>query len=287
MKKIIVSLIAVALVLLLLGCASSGLTILKSYEAQPEQLKRFDIDIKITPLSPKNMYDHPGLFRYSKMMIPVLFGNGDSYYPDGTHNQNWCYTFGDEDKTLLAFYVSITNNTSHELNIHDAEITLVKEGSEPVKAIRSVGDYSVQPVSEETVWPVSYINKDQSLVHYISYWEDRSLKSESELAFPYPVGYASMVLQQNRSDYQLINNKNTNILPDHTSTGLLVFGKLFDPQNLSDMTIVIDHLISDTDPSGKPVDNVKFEIPITYEPIDMFFDTKVKMWKEESQVVAE
>jgi len=61
---------------------------------------------------------------------------------------------------------------------------------------------------------------------------------------------------------------------------LLVFSAFYNPTDLPDLKIVFYDITTKTDAAGNPIEKAKFEFPLKYDKIDMFFDPVIKRWKE-------
>ena len=249
-----------------------------------------DVTINVKPLSPSTLYDYPELFQYKKDNVHPKHTQGYTmYYPKDSEGNFYCYTLGNEQFILTAFKVKISNNTPHILGMKDARIYLVVGDEEPIKATVHLGDPSLMKIDEAgNVFPKSGLDSDESVVHWVTYYEQESRKAQTGLPdfLKYPVGFAARVIQGNKHNYKLINDVSKEILPDFSYSGLLIFPSLIDP-SATEIKLVFYDITTKTDAAGNAIEKTKFEFPLKFNSIGMYKDPVTQKWIEGTPPVAE
>jgi hypothetical protein len=283
-----------SIVLTLAGCAggqkAAQVSLFPEYvlanSAEQTQAKSA-VTISVTPLGPSGMYEHPELFAFKKDELPDPIGGEPSfltYYKKDYQGQYWCYTFGAADQDLAVFSVEIENGTDHILRMKDARIYLEVEGHDPVAAVTKLGDPTLVPATNPAlkVIPKSAADGDESLIHWVTYWEQEAEKTRSKHTlmdglYKIPIGLRSQVILQNRPAYKLIADVGAEILPGKSMHGILLFPVTasFDTATLSFYDIS-----TKTDAAGNPTERQTFTFPVKLDRIQMQFDDKQeKRWK--------
>ena len=243
-----------------------------------------NVTIEVEVLSPSEAYGHPELFAFDIKQFPeshYTFGTM-SMFPEEAQGRRWCYTFGFGEKFLAAMRVKITNNTPHILRMKDSRIYFVVEGEDPMAAVTNLGNASLVnvPTSKgEARWlPRSFVESDNSLVHWLTHFEAEWDKSRKKglIKLNYPLGFASLVVQQNRKEYQLINDLSAEILPGFSREGILLFPAIVSWQ---EARLMFYDITTKTDAAGNPVEKTSFEFPLVREDVDIWFDREEKKWK--------
>jgi len=198
-------------------------------------------------------------------------------------------TFGVADQNLAVFRVEIQNGTDHILRMKDARIYLEVEDHDPIAAVTSLGNPTLQAVTDPNapykVVPTSATEGDESLVHWVTYWEreaerQRPKKTLFDNQYRVPVGLRSQVIAQNRTSYKLVADTNAEILPGKSFRGILLFPVVvsFDTATLSFYDV---H--TKTDAAGTPTEKQTFTFPVKLERVQMQWDGKQeKRWKKVS-----
>ena len=136
-----------------------------------------------------------------------------------------------------------------------------------------------------TVIPKSASEADESLVHWVTYWEQNAEKTRQKHTimdglYKYPIGLGSQVILQNRPAYKLIADVGAEILPGKTMRGILLFPVVvsFDTATLSFYDIS-----TKTDAAGNPTEKQTFSFPVKLDRVQMQFDAKQeRRWKKVS-----
>lgn len=247
---------------------------------EKEQTKS-NVTILVEPLSPSKTYNFPELFSfdYDQLNEAMKGLNTSAYFPKDLTGNSWCYTFGAGQNILTAFKVKITNKTPHILRMKDSRIYLVAEGSDPIAAVTKLGNPQLYTVNKKgDVLPKSAIDKDESLIHWITYYE---LKYEEDrpkgfLSYTYPIGIASQVILQNLRNYKLINDVSKEILPDFSYEGILLFPALV---SWDKVNLVFYDITTKTDAAGNPIEKTKFNFDFDLKTVNMWYDSAEKRWK--------
>ncbi len=241
-----------------------------------------NVTIEVDPLSPSKIYDYPELFSFNYDDLPEALQtlNLSSYYPPDLNGKRWCWTFGTGRFLLAAFKIKITNKTPHILRMKDARIYLVVDGEDPIKAVTFLGNPQLYRVGEqgESVLPKSAIDGDESLIHWVTYFEEQYEKERPKglLSMTYPIGLASQVIAFNKNAYKLINDVNKEILPDFSYSGILLFPHIISKKNVK---LAFYDITTKTDAAGNPIEKAKFEFPLKLESVNMWYDDMQKKWK--------
>ena len=252
--------------------------------AQARQTKS-NVTIQAEVLRPSESYSHPELFAFAIKQFPESHYNFStmSTFPEDAQGKRWCYTFGFGDSYLTALKVKFTNNTPHILRMKDARIYLVVEGESPITAVTELGNANLIPVTtskgKEKYLPKSYVNEDNSLIHWLTHFENEWDKSRKKgmLSFTYPIGFAALVVKQNSKQYKLINDLAVEILPNFSHEGILLFPAIVSwPQ----AKLMFYDITTKTDPAGNPIEKTTFEFPLALKEVDMWFDRAEKRWKK-------
>lgn len=278
---------------ILSSCASSGPIkiaywnyseyVLSSQNVQTEK----GLTVEVEVLTPKNMYNHPELFSFDLMDMPSNWRlNLSRSYPEGSDGKSWLYTLGFGNNFLTAMKVTITNKTGHILRMKDSRIYLRIEGEDPIKALTHYGSSRLKEIEVATLTgtkmiklPESYLNEDNSLIHWITHyeneWDKHRVKRLLELS--YPIGAASQVLSANKKYYKLINDVDREILPDDTYRGILLFPVIV---SFDQATLKMYDLTTQTDAAGNPTEKVTFEFKLKLNEDKMWYDRDQKKWRE-------
>ena len=252
--------------------------------AQARQTKS-NVTLEAEVLKPSEAYSHPELFAFDIKQFPESHFNfsTNNIFPEDAQGKRWCYTFGFGDKYLTALRVKLTNNTPHILRMKDARIYLVVEGESPIVAVTELGSADLRSVAvseKKQVWlPASYLAKDGSLIHWLTQFENEWDKSRKKgmLSFTYPVGFAALVVEQNRKNYKLINDLAVEILPNFSQEGILPFPAIV---SWSQAKLMFYDITTKTDPAGNAIEKTAFEFPLALQEVDMWYDSAEKRWKK-------
>lgn len=240
------------------------------------------LTIEMELLDPRTTYNHPELFTFQLTDLPSNWGiTVGAYYPDYL-GKRWCYTFGFEEN-LTVIKVKITNNTGHILKMKDARILMRVEGEDPIKAITKVGNTTlVETINSDgktILLPKSAILSDESLVHWITYFEDKwnQKRKKGFLSLNYIVGVPSQVIAVNKKSYKLIGDVDTEILPDDTYSGILLFPRLIggDPE----MTIKFYELVTKVDAAGNPTERTNFDFKFKLAEASQWYNRNLTKWE--------
>lgn len=242
-----------------------------------------NVTINVEPLSPSKTYNFPELFTFDYDQLPSAMRtmNVDLNFPADLNGKRWCYTFGAGRFLLTAFKIKITNNTPHILRMKDARIYLIVEGEDPIAAVTKVGNpqlYTVGEKANKKVLPKSAIDGDESLIHWVTYFEEMYEKERPKgfLSLAYPIGIASQVISQNMKSYKLINDVSKEILPGFSYSGILLFPYIVSKPKVK---LAFYDITTKTDAAGNPIEKAKFEFPLKLETVNMWFDDLQKKWK--------
>ncbi len=252
-----------------------------------DSVTKENVTISINVLKPSETRLHPDLFSFNDEYIDNSFSNAFYYYPKDNKGKQWAFTFGfGEKKILTALKVKITNNTSHILRMKDARVYLIvdDEGIEtPVGAVTNLGDptlvwrYPDNPKNKEKI-PRSAKTGDESLIHWVTYFENEweTSREKSFLDLPYPVGFVSQVINQNKKHYNLINDVSKEILPNFSYEGILLFPVV---SSFETAKLMFYDITTKTDPAGNPIEKTTFELYLDLTTSDMWYDKIDKMWQ--------
>lgn len=274
---------------LICSCASTNkiqTTELTEYSISPTELNnqiKSNVSIAVEVLRASEYEKHPELYRFNRKTIDSYFSNSLLYYPANSKGESWLYTFGtNAPYVLTVFKVKVTNNTPHILRMKDSRIYLIADGENPVAAVTKIGNPRLVKIDENgTLLPKSAIEQDDSLVHWVTYFEQEyeNNRKKSLIDFPYLPGLASQVIFQNIVNYKLINDLSLEILPDYTYEGILLFPKLV-YANLKNPKLMFYDITTKTDAAGNVSEKTSFEFPLKYETVNMWYDTVEKTWKK-------
>jgi len=251
--------------------------------AQGTQTKS-NVTIEVEVLKPSGAYSHPELFAFDIEQFPESHYNFATMtmFPKEAQGRRWCYTFGFGEKFLTAMRVKITNNTPHILRMKDSRIYFVVEGEDPMAAVTDLGNATLVNVptskGDARYLPRSFVDSDNSLVHWLTHFEsewDRTRK-KGIIKLNYPLGFVSLVVQQNRKQYQLINDLSAEILPDFSREGILLFPAIVSWQ---EARLMFYDITTKTDAAGNPMEKTSFTFPLVKEDVDMWYDKQEKRWK--------
>jgi len=252
--------------------------------AEGKQTKS-NVTIEVEVLKASEAYGHPELFAFDITRFPeshYTFGTR-ALFPEDAQGRRWCYTFGFGEKSLTAMRVKITNNTPHILRMKDSRIYFVVDGEDPMAAVTNLGHATPlvnvpTQKGEARYLPKSLVDADNSLVHWLTYFENEWDKSRKQglIKLSYPLGFASLVVEQNRKEYQLINDLAAEILPDFSREGILLFPAIVSWQ---DARLMFYDITTKTDAAGNPVEKTAFTFPLVKEEVDMWYDKAEKLWK--------
>ena len=229
-------------------------------DLQKQTKQNVTIQTKVIKLS--EFKNYPELFKFEKAKIAKFFKNGSLYFPETSKGERWCYTFGfGENDLLTAMEVKIKNNTPHILRMKDSRIYLIitEDGEKkPIKAVTKLGDTTPVPLypndkHSDIYLPKSAIDEDDSLIHWITSFEANWERNREKglIDFPYPVGFASQVIDQNKKNYKLINGIDVEILPDFSYSGILLFPVIVSYENPK---LMFYDITTKTDPAGNPIE---------------------------------
>lgn len=245
-----------------------------------------DVTVTVTPLGPSRMYEHPELFAFNKDQVAEPIAgliSFDTYHKKDFEKRHWCYTFGAGDKYVAAFRVEIQNGTDHILRMKDARIYLEAGDNDPFAAVTKVGDPTLVPTSvPEAPRPKSYQDQDESLVHWVTYFEALAERERPKERFfdsqkAIPIGIASQVIALNRQAYKLIADPSAEILPGRTLKGILLFPVVV---SFEEATLSLFDVHTQVDAAGNPVEKQTFTFPLRLNRVQMQFDDKKeKRWK--------
>ena len=241
--------------------------------------------IEIEPLDMRVSYNHPELYTFQLTDLPSSWGiNVGAFYPE-YQGKRWCYTFGFGEDLLTVMKVKITNNTGHILKMKDARMLMRVEGEDPIKAVTKVGDptlvdFVIPNGNGKTVLlPKSAIEKDESLVHWITFFENNwnQKRNKGFLSLNYIVGVPSQVIAVHKKNYKLIGDVDTEILPDDTYSGILLFPRLIggDPE----MIIKFYEFITKVDAGGTPTERTNFEFKFKLAEASEWFNRNENKWE--------
>ncbi|MDP2660955.1 MAG: hypothetical protein Q8R28_09525 [Dehalococcoidia bacterium] len=251
--------------------------------AQGTQTKS-NVTIEVEVLKRSEAYNHPELFAFDIKQFPESHYNFTTMgmFPEEAQGRQWCYTFGFGVNFLTAMHVKITNNTPHILRMKDSRIYFVVDGEDPMAAVTNLGNASLVNVptqkGDDRYLPKSFVDGDGSLVHQLTLFEaewDRTRK-KGLIKTTYPLGFASLVVQQNRKEYQLINDLSAEILPDFSREGILLFPAIV---SWDEARLMFYDITTKTDAAGNPVEKASFTFPLAKEVVDMWYDKAEKLWK--------
>jgi hypothetical protein len=289
------ALVLSSVVLALTGCAggqkAAQISLFPEYvlaNSTDQGQTKSAVAITVTPLGPSGMYEHPELFSFKREDLPEPIGGQPcfpTYYSEDYQDQYWCYTFGIGEQNLAVFAVQIQNGTDHILRMRDARIYLEVEGHDPVAAVTKLGDPTLVPASNPAlkVIPKSAAEADESVVHWVTYWEQEAEKTRNKHTimdglYKIPIGLRSQVISQNRPAYKLIADAGAEILPGKTLRGILLF-----PVTVSFDTAILSFydISTKTDAAGNPTEKQTFTFPVKLDRVQMQWDGKQeKRWKK-------
>jgi hypothetical protein len=246
-----------------------------------------DVTITVQSLGPSYLYDFPELFAFDpgKVAAPIAGGvNFGTYCEKDYEGRYWWYTFGCGENDLAVFQVAIQNGTDHILRMKDARIYLEVADHDPISPVTRLGDPTLVPgpTPAPAVLPKSAVDADESLIHWVTYFEQEAEKVRSKKTFldnrhVTPIGLASQVIGQNRAAYKLIADPTAEILPGRTLKGILLFPVLAD---FPSAALSFYEVHTKTDPGGNPIEKQTFVFPIKLNRVQMQWDgDKEKRWK--------
>lgn len=251
--------------------------------AQANQSKS-DVTVEVEVLKPSAAYDHPELFAFDIEELPESHHTfaTEKMFPEDDQGRSWCYTFGFGERFLTAMQVKVTNNTDHILRMGDSRIYLVPEGESPIAAVTELGNARLVGVTQgddTTYLPKSFVEQDESLTTVLTTFEREWDKNRDKglISLSYPLGFASLVVDQNRAQYKLINDLSVEILPNFSEEGILLFPTLV---SWPEARLMFYDITTKTDAAGNPVEKTSFEFPLALEDVDMWYDKEEKRWKK-------
>lgn len=187
-----------------------------------------NVTIAVEVLKPSESLKHPELFAFDIEQFPKshFTFSTSGMFPKDAQGRRWLYTFGFGGNYLTALKVKLTNNTPHILRMKDSRIYMVIPGESPTAAVTALGNGSLQNVgsSEKALYlPKSFLEKDGSLIHWLTQFENEWKQSRTSLISlgSYPLGFAALVVEQNRKNYKLINDLAVEILPNFSYDAFL------------------------------------------------------------------
>jgi hypothetical protein len=167
----------------------------------------------------------------------------------------------------------------------DARMLMRVEGEDPIKAVTKVGDptlvdFVIPDGSGKTVLlPKSAIAKDESLVHWITYFENNwnQKRKKGFLTLNYIIGVPSQIISVHKKNYKLIGDVDTEILPDDTYSGILLFPRLIggDPE----MSIKFYEFVTKVDPAGNPTERTNFDFKFKLAGGSQWYNRNESKWE--------
>jgi hypothetical protein len=156
-----------------------------------------------------------------------------------------------------------------------------EQGKRLIPAVTKLGNTNLVASDSRNprlLLPVSYEQKDESLVYWVTLFENELAKSipKGLMNIKYPVGLASQVIDQNTNNYKLISDPNVEILPDFSYQGLLLFPV---PVSYDSPKIMLYDLITKTDDAGNILNKTTFEIPLKKQTSNYWYDANIKRWE--------
>ena len=284
-------LLLLALAAFLASCASTAKIQTQhfaQYTVTPPEVAaqtKSNVTIEVEVLKPSESLKHPELFAFDIKKLPESHYNFSTMglFPADAQGRSWCYTFGFGDKYLTALKVKLTNNTPHILRMKDSRIYMVIPGESPVAAVTVLGNAGLQAVAvsdKKTLYlPKSFLEKDGSLIHWLTQFEQEwdQTRKKGLVSLTYPVGFAALVVDQNRKNYKLINDLAVEILPNFSYEGILLFPVVV---SFEEAKLAFYDITTKTDPAGNALEKTAFEFPLTLEQVDMWYDKTEKVWKK-------
>ena len=246
-----------------------------------------DVTITVQSLGPSHRYDFPDLFAFDPGQIaaPITGGvNFGTYCEKDYEGRYWWYTFGCGENDLAVFQVAIQNGTDHILRMKDARIYLEVPDHDPIAPVTRLGDPTLVPgpTPAPAVLPKSAVVADETLIHWVTYFEQEAEKVRPKKTFldnrhVTPIGLASQVIGQNRAAYKLIADPAAEILPGRTLKGILLFPVLV---TFEMATLSFYEVHTKADPGGNPIEKQTFIFPLKLNRVQMQWDgDKEKRWK--------
>ncbi len=245
------------------------------------------LTVEIIPLNPGLMHKYPKLFSWEKDRMPADWKiNLSTFYVRNTDDGKYYeYPFGAGGKFLNVYLIKITNKTGHIIRMSGVHIYLLVNGENPIRPVTNFGNASLVDVTPadasiyktKTLLPQSYIANDGSLVNWVTWiWgEWAKTRKKGFISFVYPIGLPSQILLQNRRSYNLINDVNSEVLPDFSYSGILLFPRLI-KDNVIDIKMY--DFPTKTDAAGNVTERSNFDFRLKLADGIMYYDLNTKKW---------
>jgi hypothetical protein len=274
------------------GAKTAQITLFPEYmlsEPAAGSQAKSDVTITVSPLSKAGMYEHPELFAFHRSEIAKEIADGinfEEYYKKDYEGKYWCYTFGVGEDQVAAFLVDVQNGTDHILRMKDTRIYMEVEGKDPIAAVTALGDPTLMPrPGTEPITPVvprSGLEGDESLVHWLTYFEEEAERKRKKETFfdsqkKVPIGLASQVILKNRQAYKLVADVGAEVLPGRSLKGILLFPVVI---SFDTATVSFYDVHTKTDAAGTPTEKQAFAFPLKLNRVQMKWDgEQEKRWK--------
>ncbi len=257
-------------------------------EEQFKSQSKGNINIMMEPISKTEIYKYDKYFKFKTDYVweGMSKFETEAYYPKDSNGDSWCFVFGSV-VTYPSFEVTIENNTDHILRMSDSRIYLISDNLDPIEPVKSIGKPQAKVMIETNAsgqsykWlvPQSAQDQDGSLVDLV-YRDEYEFMNKQELSFGvvrYPYKVSAVAMEQNVSNYKLLNQTGKEILPNIKYRGLLIFP--VDVEKLQNPIIKFYDITVKTDAAGTPIEKVAFDFPLRLDKKDIWFDAvSSKRW---------
>ena len=240
------------------------------------------LTVHLEPLSPRYLYKFPDLFTFTREELSPEFEkeyglNIKMMFPE-YEGKLWNFTLGSGDLFLVAFKVKITNNTGHILKMSDARIILKIDGENPIHPVTKFGNPTLQYQSgSDILVPVSKIENDQSLIHWVTDVEIdyENNRPKGFLSAKYPIGLNSQILSIHKKSYKMIGDVDTEIFPDESYSGILLF-----PVTISfpEISVRMFEFVTKRDAAGTPTEKTNFDFKYKMNNAQLWLDRNLNKW---------
>lgn len=259
------------LAIFLVGCSSTETIRTDSWEeykigqGSETTKQKGDIEIQVTPIPPSATENHPELFRFTwrEIGIDPGFGLTMTYSEGGGWEHPLSHAQRSKmvsNKQAILCRVRIDNGTDHILRMENARIYLVPDGGDPVEAVSSI---------EELQSLASQFERE------IRIWQQ---EEGGLIQVELPPNFFSRIISSHQEAYDLIASLDTEILPDRSYEGLLVFPPF---QKVPESaTVSFYDVTTETDEAGNPTERVQFDFPLKKTTVKYWYDPETEEWKE-------
>ncbi|MBN1253160.1 MAG: hypothetical protein JXA16_13565 [Bacteroidales bacterium] len=245
------------------------------------------LSVEVIPLHPGVLYEYPEYFSWDLDEMPSEWKtNLKSFYIKHYDGKYYEYPLRAGESFINVYRIKITNNTGHIIKMSDARIYLRVEGEDPIKPVTSFGNATLIDVTPEgtsamkmrDLLPKSVVDQDnETLIYAVTQiWYDwEKTRKKGILSFKYPIGFPSQILFQNKKAFRLINNVDVEILPEDSYTGILLFPRVLQD---NEVNIKMYDFSTKTDAAGNVTEKSNFDFKFTLADGTHYFDRNNLKW---------